>query len=218
MLGYNVAYLHSDKDGEMKLYDMELSGNCYKVRLLCSLLGMDYETVPISLKDGEAETQAFLRLNPRAQVPVLDDEGLIIWDSIAILSYLCRKADSVLLPTDALPLARVMQWLAVSENEVLYGLARARAINKFGRNFHRNTTRVMAIDALKLIDGRLQGADWLAGEDFTIADIACYPYVALAHEGDIDLVRYPAIQAWIKRIRALPGYIGMPGMEATPLD
>jgi glutathione S-transferase len=202
----------------MKLYDMELSGNCYKVRLLCSLLDMAYERVPISLKDGESETEAFLKLNPRAQVPVLDDDGLVIWDSIAILSYLSRKADSELLPTDAVPLARVMQWLAVSENEVLYGLARARAINKFGRNFHRDTTRVMAVDALKLIDGQLQQQDWLASDRITIADIACYPYVALAHEGDIDIARYPAIQAWIKRLRAVPGYIDMPGMEATPLD
>jgi glutathione S-transferase len=202
----------------MKLYDMELSGNCYKVRLLCSMLGLEYQRVAISLKDGEAESEAFLRLNPRAQVPVLDDDGIVIWDSIAILGYLARKADSPLFPTEAEPLARVMQWLAVSENEILYGLARARAINLFGRPFHRNTTRVMAIDGLKLLDNRLRDRPWLAGEAFTIADIACYPYVALAHEGDIDVSRYPAIQAWIRRIRELPGYIDMPGMAATPLD
>ncbi|MBD3670504.1 MAG: glutathione S-transferase [Gammaproteobacteria bacterium] len=201
----------------MKLYDMELSGNCYKVRLLCAMLGLDYERIPISLKDGEAETEEFLQLNPRAQIPVLEDDGLVIWDSIAILSYLCRKQDSNLLPTAAEPLARVMQWLAVSENEILYGLARARAINKFGRPFHRNSTRVVAIDALKLIDGHLQDREWLATDQLSIADIACYPYVALAHEGDIDISRYPAIQAWIGRIRQQPGYIDMPGMDNTPL-
>lgn len=202
----------------MTLYDMELSGNCYKVRLLCSMLGLEYATRPVDFKAGEGESEAFLKLNPRGQVPVLVDGETVVWDSIAILSYLCRKTDSQLLPNDALSLARVMQWLAVSENEILYGLARARAINLFGRPFHRNSTRVMAIDALKLIDGQLQGRQWLATESFTIADIACYPYVALAHEGDIDISRFPAIQAWIRRIRELPAYIDMPGMDATPLN
>jgi glutathione S-transferase len=113
----------------MKLYDMELSGNCYKIRLFCALLGLSYETVPVDLLKGEHKTAAFLALNPRGQVPVLDDAGTLVWDSMAILVYLAKKhGDEQWLPTEPAPLARVMQWLAVSENEILYGLARARAV------------------------------------------------------------------------------------------
>lgn len=112
----------------MKLYDMELSGNCYKIRLLCGLLGIDYERVPVDLMQGQHKSEDFLRLNPRGQIPVLEDAGVLIWDSSAILLYLARQyGGEQWLPLAAKPMAEVMQWLSLAQNELLYGLARARA-------------------------------------------------------------------------------------------
>jgi len=198
----------------LTLYDFPLSGNCYKIRLFLALIEKDYQSIEIKLQEGETTQLSFLKLNPRGQVPVIDDEGEIIWDSMAILVYLARGyADRTWFPDDALDQARVMQWLAVSENEVLYGLARARGIRLFNRPFDPDECNAMGLAALKLLDDQLSQHEWLATDQPTIADIACYPYVALAPEGGIELTPYPAVLAWIKRIRALPGYVTMPGLD-----
>lgn len=108
----------------------------------------------------------------------------------------------------------VMQWLAVAENELLFGLARARAVKKFGRDFDLAVCQQYGIAGLGVLDGHLQTRDWLAGEQPTVADVACFPYVALAPEGDIPLDGYTGVLAWIDRVRALPGFIGMEGIPA----
>ncbi|MCQ8183530.1 glutathione S-transferase family protein [Methylomonas sp. SURF-1] len=199
----------------MKLYDMELSGNCYKIRLLCGLLGIDYERVPIDLMQGQHKAEAFLQLNPRGQIPVLDDDGLLIWDSSAILVYLARQyGGEQWLPLAAPAMATVMQWLSLAQNELLYGLARARAAKKFKRPWDQDQCRQHGRQGLQVLEQRLANNAWLAGPQPTIADIACYPYVALAPEGGVELAEFPAVLAWIERIRALPGYVGMPGIGA----
>ncbi len=197
----------------MKLYDMELSGNCYKVRLFCSLLGVSYEPVPVDLMKQEHRRADFLALNPRGQVPVLVDDDVTLWDSMAILAYLARKCGGDRwFPAEAEPMARVMQWLAVSENEILYGLARARAVNKFNRPWDLPQCQALGKAGLEVMESQLEHHLWLAGEGPTIADIACYPYVALAPEGGVWLDDYPRIEQWIARIQSLPGYIRMPGL------
>lgn len=200
----------------MKLYDMELSGNCYKVRLMCALLGLKYQSIPIDLWQGEHKSAEFLRLNPRGQLPVLDDDGAIIWDSSAILLYLARRyGGESWLPLEAKAMAEIMQWLSLAQNEILYGLARARAAIKFNRPWDVEQCQALGMQALTVLEQRLSGHGWLAGESPTIADIACYPYVALAAEGGIALDGYPSIRAWLTRLAALPGYVAMPGIEAT---
>jgi len=197
----------------MNLYNMELSGNCYKVRLLCALLGLTYESTPIDLLQGEHKTAAFLQLNPRGQLPVLDDEGTIIWDSSAILLYLARRyGGERWLPLDAKAMAEVMQWLSLSQNEILYGLARARAVKKLGRPWDIEQCQALGKQGLTVLEQRLSGHFWLAGEQATIADIACYPYVALAPEGGVALAPYPSVREWLTRVANLPGYIAMPGI------
>jgi glutathione S-transferase len=197
----------------MKLYDMELSGNCYKVRLMCALLGLHYEAVAVDLWKGEHKSAAFLQLNPRGQLPVLEDGGALIWDSSAILLYLARQyGDERWLPLDAKKMAEVMQWLSVSQNEILYGLARARAAKKFNRPWDIEQCQAHGKQALEIMERHLSNRQWLAGSYATIADIACYPYVALAPEAGISLEAFPAIRHWLKRFQALPGYIGMPGI------
>lgn len=198
----------------LRLYDFELSGNCHKVRLLLSLLGVEYERVVIDIRAGATQQPEFLDLNPRAQVPVLIAGDEAIWDSMAILVYLARRyGDGHWLPEEPLALARVMQWLAVSENEILYGLARARAVLLLKRPFDLEDCQAMSRSALELLEKQLTAQDWLAGGDApSIADIACYSYVALAPQGGLALEAYPAVRDWLKRIKELPGYVGMPGI------
>ena len=197
----------------MKLYDLELSGNSYRVRLMLSLLGVQADLHTVNLMQGEQRQDWFLRLNPRGQVPVLEDDGTVIWDSLAILVYLARKyGGERWLPSDAKGMAEVMQWLAVMENETLYGLGRARVILKFKLPGSLEEAQALGRRGLAVLEGRLSKSDWLAQERFTIADVGCFPYVALAPEGDVSLDPYPAVQKWIERIKKQPGFVSMPGI------
>jgi glutathione S-transferase len=199
-------------DETVKLYDSERSGNCHKIRLFLSLTGTPYELESVDMVAGEHKSPAYLRLNPRGQVPVLEDDGNVIWDSTAILVYLARKLEREdLLPIDARGMAAVTQWLALAQNEVQYGLARARAILRFRRNWNLEETQAAGRIALSVLDARLADHRWLALDRLTLADISCYPYAALAPEGGIDLEPFPAVRAWIDRIAALPGHAPLPG-------
>jgi glutathione S-transferase len=196
----------------LNLYNLDRSGNCYKVRLLLSMLGLEYQTITTDSTANETLTPAFKRLNPRGQIPVLVDEDLVIWDSMAILVYLARRyGDERWLPADALGEARVMQWLAVSENELLYGLARARATVLFNRPFDIAQCHRDAEPGLDAMERRLDRHSWLAAEHPTIADLACYPYVALAGEDNFSLEPYPAVQRWLERVEGLDRWLPMVG-------
>ena len=194
----------------LTLYDLDLSGNCYKIRLLLSMLGLDYKRITVDTRTGETLTPEFKCLNPRGQIPVLVDAETIIWDSMAILVYLARRhGDPHWLPVETLEEAQVMQWLAISENELLYGLARARAVVKLGRPFDLAQCQREGISGLDVLEQRMGNREWLATEYPTIADIACYPYVSLAEEGDVSLEPYPAVRNWLKRVESLPGWLTM---------
>jgi len=197
----------------MKLYDRDISGNAYKVRLLLALLQVPYERITVDLPGGENRKPEFLRLNPRGQIPVVEDDGRVFWDSTAILVYLARRhGGEPWLPTDAAGMAEVMQWLALAQNEILYGLARARAINLFKRPWNLEEAQATGRRALEVLESRLASHEWLALERPTIADVACFPYVALASEGGVSLEACPAVKRWISRVQKLPGYVGMPGL------
>ena len=194
------------------LYGAPVSGNAYKVRLLLSLIGVEFEEIDVDLMAGGNRTGSFLALNPRGQIPVLVDGGVTVWDSQAILVYLARRYGEAWLPVDPAPMAEVMQWLAVSENELLFGLARARAVLHFGRDFDLAASQAYGRAGLKVLEQRLADNEWLAAGRPTIADVACMPYVALSRMGGISLDDRPAVGAWIDRIRALPGFIAMEGI------
>lgn len=194
------------------LYGAPLSGNAYKVRLLLRLLGLEFEEIVINLQAGENRTESFLALNPRGQIPTLVDGEVTVWDSQAILVYIARRYGEAWLPAEPAPMAEVMQWLALAENELLFGLARARGVKIFGRDFDLAACQAYGHDGLKVMEQRLAEHPWLAAGKPTIADIACMPYAALSYMGDIPLDDYPAVRAWIDRIRALPGFIAMEGI------
>ena len=197
-----------------QLYDFELSGNCYKVRLLLSLLDIAYENVAVDLRAGAHKAPEYLRINPLGQVPTLVDGDVVLRDSQAILIYLARRhGGESWLPTDAEGLARVAQWLSSAANEIAHGLAAARGYHLMKRTYidiEAATARGHAF--LHMLDGHLRQREWLECDRPTIADIACFPYVALAHQGDIALSAYPDVSAWIERMRQLPRFIAMPGL------
>ena len=197
----------------MKLFSAPASGNSYKARLLLALIGVDYELVSFNMQKGEHKTAEFLKINPRAQVPALVDGDATIWDSQGVITYIARKYAPDWLPLDPKHMAKVMQWMAFAENECLYGMARSRAVVRLNRPWNLEETQAHGGTGLKIIDAHLQGRQWLVGKMPTLADVACFPYVALAPEGNLALDGYPGILAWIARIKALPGFVGMPGID-----
>lgn len=205
----------------IKLYDVERSGNCYKIRLMLAVLGIEYQKIPVNAAEkGEQKRAAFLKLNPRGQVPVLDDDEVIVWDTTAILVYLGRKfGGDYWLPMAPHAAARVMQWLAMAQDEIRYGLTRARSVRAyaarkpkkiptlFARQGNLDEAQALGREALRVLEHRLSNRAWLAADHPTIGDIACYPYTALAPQGGLPLQEYPGIRAWLTRIQSLPGYV-----------
>lgn len=197
----------------MKLYDFDLSGNCYKVRLLCALLNVPVDLVPVDLKSGAHKRSPLIDLNAFGQIPILQDNDLILRDSHAILVYLARKwGGEAWLPMDAASMALVTQWLMVAENEIARGQADARRHDKFGVQLDVVEAREKATRVLSIIDKHLADRDWLVLDRPTIADVACMPYVALGWEGGVPFDPYPAVAAWVDRIKKLLRFVGMPGV------
>ncbi len=202
----------------MKLYMTERSGNAYKARLLLAMLGVDYQPVAIDLARGENRQPAFLNLNPRGQVPVIEDGGRIYWDSTAILVYLARKYDPARhwLPEDADGMAEVMQWMALAQNEIRYGLQAAYVMMAYGRPGHLDEYRELGRKGLEVLDARLRHHEWLARDRNTIADVACYPYAASAPAAGIALEGYDGVREWIARVESLPGWFPRLPADAHP--
>ncbi len=180
----------------MKLYLTDVSGNSYKVRVLASILNVPYEKVHIDWDHKAHKQPAFLKLNPRGQVPVMEIEGKVFWDSAAHLVYLARKyGGEQWLPTDPLAMAEVMQWLAFSQSEIHFGLQWARGIMKKLKTGNLPECQDHGRKALEMLDRHLNDHEWLAAGRPTIADIACYPYVKRTPEAGILLDAYPAVVA-----------------------
>jgi glutathione S-transferase len=207
------------------LYDYELSGNCYKVRLLLAFLGLAHERHPINFYPGREHKSAwFLALNPLGQLPVLDDEGYVLQDAQAILVYLASRYDASALwyPTgDPKLLGAMTKWLLFAD--AITGTASlARLHDALFYEADIDACRAGAHRLFRVLDRHLwfaerRAAGWLCeGTHPTVADIAVYPYVQLSEEGGISRRDYPAIRRWTDRFRALPGFIVMPGVFALP--
>lgn len=192
----------------MKLYCHPLSGHSHRVRLFLSLLGEKAELVEVDLTKGEHKSDAFLKINSLGQVPVLEDDGVFIPDSTAILVYLAKKfAREDWYPSDPLGAARVQRWLSVASGEITYGPSAARLVKLLGRPFNVDEVTARAHAILKVIDAELNEREWIAADHPTIADVALYTYIARAPEGDIDRSSYANVTAWLSRVEALPGFL-----------
>ncbi|MEZ2292653.1 glutathione S-transferase family protein [Variovorax sp. RCC_210] len=221
----------------MKLYDYPLSGNCFKVRQMLAWLGIDYQTVPVDFFPGrEHKSPAFLaKVNPLGQLPVLDDDGFVLRDAQAILVYLASRYDAQRrwYPDDPKLRGQVAMWLATAD-DITRTASAARLHDALGyHHLDIEACRRGAREVFRVLDDHLaeqaeqagqaeraehagqagKGMRWLASSgDPTIADLACFPYVALAGEGGISLDEFPALRNWVWNFRHVPGFIGMSGI------
>lgn len=195
----------------MKLYDLDASGNCYKVRLFAALANIELQTVSVDVQGGEHKRPPLSTLNPLAQLPVLEDGPHVVRDSQAILVYLAGAYGGLAWwPAHPQGQAEIVQWLSFAANEIQHSLCAARLVQKFGYALDKSAALAKAPATLSLLERHLERNDWLAMGRPTIADCAVYPYVVLAPEGDVDLEPYRHVARWMKRIEALPGYLPKP--------
>ncbi|MDD2055540.1 glutathione S-transferase family protein [Pseudomonas putida] len=196
-----------------KVYGDYQSGNCYKVKLMLHLLGLEYQWVPINILNGETETPEFLAKNPNGKVPVLElEDGTCLWESNAILNFLADG--SQFLPSEPRLRTQVLQWQFFEQYSHEPYIAVARFIQFYlglpaERRAEYEKLQKRGYKALDVIEQQLKRTPFLVGEQFSIADVALYAYTHVAHEGGFDLSRYPAIQAWLARVASQPGYVGM---------
>lgn len=198
----------------IELFEFGLSGNCHKVRLMLSLLGLEYKSHPVNGGEREHKSAEFLAMNPFGQVPVLKDGDTIVRDSQAILVYLARAygADDWF-PADAQKAANITAWLSIAANEIARGPNALRLHHKFGRAINLDEATSITSNVLNVLNQHLEHHEWLANNTISIADIAVYPYIALANEGNVDLTPYMYVENWLGRIEMLFGFVSMPGIS-----
>lgn len=196
-----------------KVYGDYNSGNCYKIKLMLHLLGAQYEWVPVDILNGETETEAFLAKNPNGKIPVLElEDGTYLWESNAILNFLAEGTSYLL--TEPRLRTQMLQWQFFEQYSHEPSIAVARFIQFYlglpqerleeYRSLHKRGYK-----ALKVMEQQLQRTPFLVGEQFSIADIALYAYTHVAPQGGFDLTLFPAIRAWLERVKQQPGYVGM---------
>lgn len=210
----------------MRLYDYELSGNCYKVRFLLHALHLGYERYPINFHPGKEHKERWFleQCNPLGQIPVLEDDNVYLRDAQAILVYLASKYDETgtWYPSDPLTRASIQVWLATAD-DITRTASAARLHDALGYPFDVEACRKGARAVFRVLDDHLaerqcQGLEWLATNDHpSIADIACFPYSALAPEGGIVLDEFPALRRWIAHFRSQTCFVGMAGIMAPQL-
>ncbi|MEW6705336.1 MAG: glutathione S-transferase [Pseudomonadota bacterium] len=201
----------------IRLYRYALSGHAHRAELMLSLLGLAYEAVEVDLLKSEQKTPGFLAKNAFGQVPVVEDGDVTIADSNAILVYLASRYDPSgrWLPREPVAAAQVQRWLGVAAGPLVNGPGMARVEVLFKRprdpQRHQAAARLFAV-----MEQHLAGQAFLVGAAPTIADIALYTYTSHAPEGGVSLQPYPALRAWLARIEALPGFVGMQRMPEAP--
>lgn len=198
-------------DAPVKLYRNPKSGHCHRVELMLALLEVPYENVDLDMANGAHRQSDYLKLSPLGQVPAIDDNGITLADSNAIITYLVERygESTTWTGTDPIGKARVQRWLSIAAGEIAAGPCAARLVTVFGAPLDHEAAKARAHALLAMMNAHLDGRDWLAADRPTLADIAGYSYIAHAPEGGVGLADYPHVRAWLARIEALPRFIGM---------
>ena len=201
------------------LYDHELDENCYRVRLMLSLLGLQYERRAVDVFPGKGQKgPELLKLNPAGELPILEDGDLVLSEAPAILAYLARRHDASghWLPLDPPRFGAVMRWLAFASSHLgAASLARLHAMMEVPADAAAVMSAAKAAFRIMedaMIRREFEGAAWFVGDGPTIADIALFPSIALSRDAGIEHDAYPALRRWIRHVRALPGFRTMPGI------
>lgn len=196
----------------LTLYQQHDSGNCYKVRLALSHLGIPFRTVAVSSFDGSTRRPEFLAKNPIGKVPTIElEDGRFLAESNAILLHFAEATP--LLPADSYDRAKAYEWLFFEQYVHEPAIAVRRALSVYPERQAEATPERMAAlleagnRALAVLEHRLKDADWLAGNAFSVADISLYAYTHMAEDGGYDLAAFPAIRGWLARVAALSGHI-----------
>jgi len=206
----------------IKLYDYELSGNCYKLRLLMGFLELEYTAQKIDFYPGKQHKSAeFLKINPLGQIPVIEDDGLVLRDAQSILVYLAAKYDTTgqwYPASSPAQLGQISQWLAFA-HEITASASAARLHDTMlYHHIDADACRKDAHRLFRILDKHLyfdeqSGDDWLCSATHpTIADVACFPYVILSEDGDVSRIDYPAIRRWLDRFKRIPNFSIMSGV------
>lgn len=197
----------------IKIYGDSQSGNCYKIKLLCSFLQLEHEWYHVDILAGDTKQTDFLSKNPNGKIPLLAlPDNRYLTESNAILNYLA--ADTDLLPTDNFALAKVQQWQFFEQYSHEPYIAVARFIAKYlglpeDRLAEYKSKHHGGYKALSVMETQLTATPYLIGKQLTTADISLYAYTHVAHEGGFELTKYPAILAWLERIQSKVNYITM---------
>ncbi|CAA0094899.1 Disulfide-bond oxidoreductase YfcG [Starkeya nomas] len=198
----------------LKVYAMQSSGNCYKVRLLLAKLGAPFELIDVDLLRGENRTPDFLMKNPEGRVPLLElPGGRYLPESNAIMFFLADG--SPLLPDEPLARAEVLRWMFFEQHSHEPSIGAARfwlKLVKGGRELRtHDIDRWMeeGYAVLGVMERHLSRRPFFVDGTLTIADIALYAHTHVAEEGDFDLRTFPAVRAWLDRVAALPSHVGM---------
>jgi len=194
----------------LRLYDYAASANCYKARLLLAHLGIEYERVPVDIFDGDTLTDEYELLNPHRSTPVLQlPDGRTLVESNAILWYLA--AGTPFLADDPFTQAEVCRWLVYEQTDVMMMIGGLRFRLITGRwtpdDAEAQRRRAGAYEVLAILDRHLADRSFLAGDRYSIADIAVFAYSHVAEEAGIDTSGHPSFHAWLDRVRAQPGFI-----------
>jgi glutathione S-transferase len=208
----------------LRLYDYPRSGNAYKARLLLHLLGTPYERIELDIARGETRTPDFLSKNPSGRIPLLETgDGRLLAESNAILWYLAEG--TAYLPTEPFDRALALRWMFFEQYEHEPNIATVRAWHLFGMIEEKRALLEekyrRGYDALAVMEKHLAAHRFFVGERYSIADISLYAYTHVAGEGRYDLARFPAVRAWLDRVRAQPGHVAIddlcgPAPSATP--
>jgi glutathione S-transferase len=201
------------------LHDYALDDQCYKVRLLLSVMRLDCELIAVDAFPGREHLgPAYRRLNPLGRLPILCDGDFVLSGAEAILAYLAKAHDRSgrWLPGDGRQFGAVMAWLAFASGD-LHAASQARLHDVLEGPGDGPALRQAARDAFRIMDDHMtrrgfDGAEWFVGETATVADIALFPAIALSRDFGVEHEEYPALRHWIRKVRGLPGFVTMPGI------
>lgn len=200
-------------NNKYQVYGDVYSGNCYKIKLLMHLLGVEYEWIHVDIMKGESRTAEFLAMNPNGKVPAIClPDGRYLSESNAILNYLAEG--SIYLPASRYERAQVLQWQFFEQYSHEPFIATSRYIIRYLGRPPEEEQRLQektapGYRALDIMEQHLSSRPFFVGDRYTIADISLYAYTHVAHEGGFDLSKYINIREWLGRVEKQPGYVAM---------